>query len=495
MLALGVATLSGLGAAAVVFWFLAKVLMAREAPLDPADYDMVGVLGRLSIPIRPGGTGEMIYSQEGTRRVAGARSEDGVAIPKGAEVMVTRYEKGIAYRAPVGRPGWANRTPSRSAAGETIRVLWTNQANCDRRADGAGDLFLMAMFAKLFRKAGPHEAIIVYGFRGTRVVKGRGTVIFPMVESCRGLSLELMSFDVAPKQDLYTRQGVAVTVEAVAQIKVKSDPESILTAAEQFLTKPPEEREGLIRLVMEGHLRGIIGQLTVEEIVKQPEMVGDRMRSTCADDMNKMGLEVISFTIKEVRDKNEYITNMGRPDVARIKRDADVATAEAERDTAIRRAVASREAAVAKAQADQERVLAETLSQAKQAEAQRDLEVKKAEYLEMVKKQQAQADKAYEIQTNIMQQQVRAEEVTIHQIEKEHEVKVQDAEISAPRPRTDRHRAASRPSTNASASRPWRKPRSSASSWKPKATPRPSARRARPKPRSSSRRAKPKPRP
>jgi flotillin len=291
-------------------------------------------------------------------------------------------------------------------------------------------VFLMAMFAKLFRKAGPHEAIIVYGFRGTRVVKGRGTVIFPMVESARGLSLELMSFDVAPKQDLYTRQGVAVTVEAVAQIKVKSDPESILTAAEQFLTKPPEEREGLIRLVMEGHLRGIIGQLTVEEIVKQPEMVGDRMRSTCAGDMTKMGLEVISFTIKEVRDKNEYIATMGRPDVARIKRDADVATAEAERDTAIKRAEASRESSIAKANADQARVLAETLSQAKQAEAQRDLEVKKAEYLEMVKKQQAQADKTYEIQTNIMQQRVRAEEVTIHQVEKEHEVEVMKAEIA-----------------------------------------------------------------
>ena len=161
-----------------------------------------------------------------------------------------------------------------------------------------------------------------------------------MMENCRELSLELMSFDVAPQQDLYTKQGVAVTVEAVAQIKVKSDTESILTAAEQFLTKTDQEREGLIRLVMEGHLRGIIGQLTVEEIVKQPEMVGDRMRSTCADDMNKMGLEVISFTIKEVRDKNEYITNMGKPDVARIKRDADVATAEADRDTAIRRALA-----------------------------------------------------------------------------------------------------------------------------------------------------------
>jgi flotillin len=290
-------------------------------------------------------------------------------------------------------------------------------------------LLIIMAFAGMFRKAGPHEAIIVYGLGGTRVVKGRGTFIFPLVETSKDLSLQLMSFDVAPQQDLYTKQGVAVTVEAVAQIKVKSDPESILTAAEQFLTKTPSEREGLIRLVMEGHLRGIIGQLTVEEIVKQPEMVGDRMRSTCAEDINKMGLEVISFTIKEVRDKNEYISNMGRPDVARIKRDADVAAAEADRDTAMRRAIASREAAVAKAQADQERVLAETLSQAKQAEAQRDLEVKKAAYAEMVKKQQAQADKAYDIQTNIMLQQVRAEEVTVMQVQKEHEVKVQDAEI------------------------------------------------------------------
>jgi len=290
-------------------------------------------------------------------------------------------------------------------------------------------LFLMATFARLFRKAGPHEAIIVYGFRGTRVIKSRGTVILPMVENYRWLSLELMSFDVAPQQDLYTKQGVAVTVEAVAQIKVKSDPESVLTAAEQFLTKEPSEREGLIRLVMEGHLRGIIGQLTVEEIVKEPEMLGDRMRSTCADDMNKMGLEVISFTIKEVRDKNEYITNMGKPDVARIKRDADVAAAEAERDTAIKRAEASREAAIAKAKADQERVLAETISLTKQAEAQRDLEVKKAEYAELVKKQQAQADKSYEIQTNIMQQKVRSEEVNIRIVEKEREAKVQEAEI------------------------------------------------------------------
>ncbi len=290
-------------------------------------------------------------------------------------------------------------------------------------------ILLAGMLARMFRKAGPNEAIVVFGFRGPRVIKGHGTIIFPMVESCRELSLELMSFDVAPQQDLYTKQGVAVTVEAVAQIKVRSDQESILTAAEQFLTKTPPQREGLIRLVMEGHLRGIIGQLTVEQIVKEPEMVADRMRSTCADDMSKMGLEVVSFTIKEVRDKNEYISNMGRPDIVRIKRDAEIATAEAERDTAIRRANATREAAVAKAAADQARVLAETQSLAKQAEAQRDLDISKANYAEQSRKQQATADKAYELQTNITQQQVIAEQVKVQQVEKEQQIKVQEAEI------------------------------------------------------------------
>jgi flotillin len=290
-------------------------------------------------------------------------------------------------------------------------------------------IILMGMLARMFRKAGPNEALIVYGFRGPRVIKGHGTIIFPMVESCRELSLELMSFDVAPQQDLYTKQGVAVTVEAVAQIKVRSDQESILTAAEQFLTKTPPQREGLIRLVMEGHLRGIIGQLTLEQIVKEPEMVADRMRGTCADDMSKMGLEVVSFTIKEVRDKNEYILNMGRPDVVRMRRDADIAAAEAERDTAIRRANATREAAVAKAAADQERVLAETQSLAKQAAAQRDLDISKAQFAEQSRKQQASADKAYELQTNITQQQVVAEQVKVQQIEREQQIKVQEAEI------------------------------------------------------------------
>jgi flotillin len=290
-------------------------------------------------------------------------------------------------------------------------------------------LVLLSLMARMYKKAGPNEAIIRFGFGGPKVIIGHGALIYPMVQHTRTLSLELMSFDVAPSQDLYTKQGVAVTVEAVAQIKVRSDMESIMTAAEQFLSKTPAERDGLIRLVMEGHLRGIIGQLTVEQIVKEPEMVGERMRATCAEDMSKMGLVVVSFTIKEVRDKNEYITNMGLPDIARIRRDAQIAMAEAERDTAIRRAIALREAAVAKSSADQERVLAETMSLTKQAEAQRDLDVQKAQYTQTAQTQQATADKAYELQTNVMQQKVVAEQVKVQQVEKEAQVKVQEAEI------------------------------------------------------------------
>ncbi|MEP6773968.1 MAG: SPFH domain-containing protein, partial [Chloroflexota bacterium] len=290
----------------------------------------------------------------------------------------------------------------------------------------------LAWVVSLVRKVGPNEALVIYGL-GTglqpKVIKGGGAVVVPLLQNSKILSLELMSFDVAPTQDLYTKQGVAVNVEAVAQIKVKSDPDSIRTAAEQLLTKNAVEREGLIRLVMEGHLRGIVGQLTVEEIVKQPEMVADRMRATSAEDMDKMGLVIVSFTIKEVRDKNEYIVNMGLPDIAAIKRTANIASAEAERDTEIKRAQALRESAIARAQADQERVMAETASAAKQAEAQRDLELKRADYMAAVRKQQATADKTYDIQTNIMQQQVVAEQVGVERVQREEQIKVQDAEI------------------------------------------------------------------
>jgi len=290
-------------------------------------------------------------------------------------------------------------------------------------------ILIMWVVGNLFRRVGPNRALIVYGWGGTDIVTGGGKVVWPLFQSFQELSLELMSFDVAPEQQLYTNQGVAVNVEAVAQIKVKSDPESIRTSAEQFLTKDPEERQALIRLVMEGHLRGIVGLLKVEEIVKEPEIVAGRVRDSVADDLTKMGLEVVSFTIKKVVDESEYISNMGRPDIARIKREADIAQAEAERDTAIRRAMATREAAVAQAQADQERVIAQTASETKQAEATRDLEVKRAEYDAMVRTQRATAEKAYDIASNQAQQKVIAEHVRIEQIQRQEQIKVQEMEV------------------------------------------------------------------
>jgi flotillin len=290
-------------------------------------------------------------------------------------------------------------------------------------------LLLMAGLGTIYRRVGPNQALIVFGSGGTNIVTGGGKVVWPLFQSSQSLSLELMSFDVAPEQDLYTAQGVAVTVEAVAQIKVKSDPESIRTAAEQFLTKPQEEREGLIRLVMEGHLRGIVGLLTVEQIVKEPEMVAGRVRQTVADDLSKMGLEVVSFTIKKVMDEQDYINNMGRPDVARIRREAEIAQAEAERDIAIKRANTAREAAIAQAEADQQRVIAQSASQTRQAEAQRDLEMKKAEYEASVNQQRATAAKAYDIAANQAQQKVIAEQVRIDQAQKQEQLKVQELEV------------------------------------------------------------------
>jgi flotillin len=290
-------------------------------------------------------------------------------------------------------------------------------------------LLMMWTVGALFRRVGPNRALIVYGWGGTHIVTGGGRVVWPLFQSFQELSLELMSFDVAPEQQLYTSQGVAVAVEAVSQIKVKSDPMSIRTAAEQFLTKPPAEREALLRLVMEGHLRGIVGLLKVEEIVKEPEIVAGRVRDSVSDDVSKMGLEVVSFTIKKVIDENDYINNMGRPDIARVKREADIATAQAERDTAIQRAMAMREAAVAQAAADQERVIAQTASESRQAEATRDLEVKKAEYDAAIRQQRAVAEKAYEISANQAQQKVVAEQVRIDQVQRQELIKVQELEV------------------------------------------------------------------
>ena len=291
-------------------------------------------------------------------------------------------------------------------------------------------LLVLNLYGRMFRKVGPNQALIVYGAGGQRILTGGGTLVIPLVQESKLFSLELMSFDVAPQQNLYTNQGVSVRVEAVTQLKVRSDRDSILTAAEQFLSKTPQDREGMIRLVMEGHLRGIVGQLTIEQIVKEPEMVSEKMRSTSSADLAKMGLEVVSFTIKEVRDENDYITNMGRPEIERIKKEANIATALAQRDTQIQQASATREAAVAKSNADQARVEAETASETKQAEFQRDLAVKRAEYDAEVKKQEMTAAKASSLQEQVMQQQIVAETAKAQQIDRTAQIGVQQAEAT-----------------------------------------------------------------
>ncbi len=292
-------------------------------------------------------------------------------------------------------------------------------------------LLLLAIWAYSGRyvKVGPNQALIAFG-RGSapRVITGGGTLVVPIFERSEIFSLELMSFDVAPQQNLYTNQGVAVRVDAVTQLKVRSDRDSILTAAEQFLSKTWDQRQAMIRLVMEGHLRGIVGQLTVEQLVKEPEMVSEKMRNTSSADLAKMGLEVVSFTIREVRDENEYITNMGRPEIERIKKEANIAAANAARDTQIQQAAALRASAVAKAEADQARVEAEAASQGKQAEFQRDLALKRAAYDAEVKKQQVVAEKTSDVQAQVMQQQIVAEAAKAQEIEKTAQVKVQEAE-------------------------------------------------------------------
>ncbi|HEX6541842.1 MAG TPA: SPFH domain-containing protein [Ktedonobacterales bacterium] len=289
-------------------------------------------------------------------------------------------------------------------------------------------LLILNLYGRMFRKVGPNQALIVYGAGGQRILTGGGTLVIPLVQESKLFSLELMSFDVAPQQNLYTNQGVSVRVEAVTQLKVRSDRESILTAAEQFLSKTPQDRESMIRLVMEGHLRGIVGQLTVEQIVKEPEMVSEKMRSTSSADLAKMGLEVVSFTIKEVRDENDYIANMGRPEIERIKKEANIAVALASRDTQIQQAAAVREASIAKASADQARVEAEAASATKQAEFQRDFSVKKAGYDAEVKKQQVNAEKAADIQAQVVQQTIVAEAAKAQQIDRTAQIAVQEAE-------------------------------------------------------------------
>lgn len=280
-----------------------------------------------------------------------------------------------------------------------------------------------------YKKVPPNQAMIVYGLGGKRVVQGGGTFVVPGFQNNKTISMMLMSFDVLPSQAMFSRQGIKLHIEAVAQIKIKSDPVAILTASEQFIDRPEQERETIILHSIEGHLRGLVGQLSVETILKTPDEINSKMRETCSEDLDKMGLEVVSFTIKKITDDKGYIDNMGVPEIERVRRDASIAKAEAERDIQIKQAEAEKESAIAKANAHQSRIEAETAAQAKEALFQKELNLKQADFKQETEVKKAQADLAYELQQNKIKQSLITEQVKISQMEAEANRNVRTIEV------------------------------------------------------------------
>lgn len=292
-------------------------------------------------------------------------------------------------------------------------------------------IFLIAIAASRYRKVGPNQVLVVYGkehgfrdavsgertSRGFRIVKGGGTVVWPIIETCSVLSLELMTLDITTPA-VYTILGVPVLVEGVAQIKVKGDDTSIATAAEQFLDKSQQQIADIALQTLEGHLRAIIGTMNVEEIVTNRDSFAQRVQEVSAADMANMGLQIVSFVIKDIRDTQGYLEAWGRPKIALIKRDAAIAEAEAQRDSTIKSAQANQVAQTAKYEAD-----------TKVAEADRDYKSKVAEYNAAVQQKQAESDLAYSLQKFKTEQLVRQEEVQVQVVEKQKQIEVQEQEI------------------------------------------------------------------
>lgn len=292
-------------------------------------------------------------------------------------------------------------------------------------------ILLLAYMASRYRKVGPNQALIVYGkkhgfrdaisgergSRGFRVVKGGGTVVLPLIETYQVLSLEIMTLDITTPA-VYTVQGVPLLIEGVAQIKVKGDENSMITAAEQFLNKSAQQIAEVALHTLEGHLRAIIGTMNVEEIVTNWDSFAQRVQEVSAADLANMGLQVVSFVIKDIKDTQGYLEAWGRPRIAQVKRDATIAEAEAQRDSTVKSAQAIQVGQTAKFEAD-----------TKIAEADRDYKLKLAEYNASVQQQTASADLAYDLQKFKTQQAVRAEEVQVQVVEKQKMIEVQEQEI------------------------------------------------------------------
>ena len=201
-------------------------------------------------------------------------------------------------------------------------------------------------------------------------------------------------------------------------IKIGSSVEEIATAAEQFLGKTREELENEAREVLEGHLRSILGSMTVEEIYQNRDKFSQSVQEVASVDLAKMGLIIVSFTIKEVRDKNGYLDSLGKPRIAQVKRDAEIAEAEALKETRIK-----------KAQSEQESQTAESKRMTEIAEALKEKELKLALYKKEQDIAKADADQAYHLQSAIMKQKVREQEIEVEVVERQKQIELEEKEI------------------------------------------------------------------
>jgi len=288
----------------------------------------------------------------------------------------------------------------------------------------------IAIWASRYTKVGPNQVLVISGRKhrivdpdgtsrdvGFRIVKGGGVFVWPVYEKVDILSLELLTIDVQTPE-VYTSKGVPVLVDGVAQIKVKGDDVSIATAAEQFLSKGTDEIKNIATQTLEGHLRAILGTMTVEDIYQNRDAFASKVQEVAAGDMANMGLGIVSFTIRDIRDKQGYLDALGKPRIAQVKRDAQIAQAEADRDATIRSAQATQAGQEAKFAAD-----------TKIAEAQRDYQSNVAQYQAAVNQKKAEADLAYDLQKYKTGQLVKAEEVQVNIIEKQKQIELQQQEI------------------------------------------------------------------
>lgn len=289
-----------------------------------------------------------------------------------------------------------------------------------------GLLLVLGFIAHRWHKAGPNEVLVISGGTGgklgsgtgPRLVRGGGTFVFPFLYRVDKISLEIMTINVQTPE-VYTVAGVPVIVDGIAQVKVDNTEDAIRTAAEQFLDKTVMEIQNVALETLEGHLRAVLGTLSVEEIYKEREKFASRVQEYATADMANMGMRIVSFTIKNITDRNGYLDALGKPRTAQVKRDAIVGQAEADRDATIRSADAHREGQVAKLSAD-----------TKVAEADRDYRMNLQEYEASVNKKKAEAELAYDIQRNKTMQISKAEEVKIQVVERENLISVQEREIT-----------------------------------------------------------------